>query len=67
MPIFKCEQRKPSLLERIMSSDPSGRGPHTQAQFGTQSSQLDASLQYSFLDYSTQNTATGYSAFTQVI
>ncbi len=53
------------LLKYIMSSDLPGRGPQTQAHFGTQSSQLDTSPQYSFLDYNTQDTATGYPAFTQ--
>lgn len=50
----------------IMSSDSAGRGPSTQGQFGTQSSQLDSSSRYGFLDFSTQDTNAGYTSFTQV-
>ncbi|CAL8463239.1 g2773 [Coccomyxa elongata] len=48
-----------------MSSDSAGRGPSTQGQFGTQSSQLDSSSRYGFLDFSTQDTSAGYTSFTQ--
>lgn len=49
-----------------MSSDSAGRGPQTQAQYSTQSSQLDTGLRYSFLNYNTQDSAAGYPTFTQV-
>jgi hypothetical protein len=49
-----------------MTEESASRGPQTQAYFGTQSSQLDASLRYSFLETGTQDTTAGFSDFTQV-